>query len=347
MIKKIYFVRLNNTKFGGAENYLRRLSKALSKNNYDHELINSIFPGFLPSWLKVILFNLQVLLLKKGRFYYSLDRIVCPDIYRAGDGVHKAFLISEDKSRLNPLHSIYLYLERSCFVNAKSIIANSKMVKQQIIDHYNIDPSKINIIYNGIEFNEVNYEKSFVKLSKEFHLKKEQSVILFVGSGFKRKGVKEFLEIFSQLKSQNTRAFIVGKDKSLKSYITIAKELGIDKRVTFTGQRLDVNDFYTISDILLFPTHYDPFSNVVLEAMSFGTVIFTTKSNGASEILSPSFIMKTPHDEEIIGSIDKLLMNKNELKKHKLDNLKLSKSFSIEKNLTQTLEVINQIEKTN
>jgi len=342
--KKIYFIRANKTKHGGAEKYLYRLSKALEKENIDHQIVNSLFPKFLPSWLRVILFNFQVCLTKGDKFYFSLDRITCPDLYRAGDGVHKVFLSIENKSRLNLLHPVYLYLERHCFNNAKYIIANSNMVREQIIDTYNINPNKIDVIYNGIELKEFDYKKSFDKLSKEFLISKNQSILLFVGSGFKRKGAAEFLQIISKLKAKDIKAFIIGKEKNIKYYQNLSKELNIDTQIVFTGPRKDVDDFYTISDIFLFPTHYDPFSNVVLEAMNFENVVFTTSNNGASEILDKDFVMDNPYGTEVISSIDYLLSNKTALDKEKIKNKKLSKLFSIEKNLNITLEVISQIE---
>ena len=70
----------------------------------------------------VIFFNIQVSIFKGKRFYFSLERITCPDIYRAGDGVHKTFLGVEKKSKLNFLHPAYIYLEKRCFQNAKKII---------------------------------------------------------------------------------------------------------------------------------------------------------------------------------------------------------------------------------
>ena len=246
MNKKIYFIRSNKTKLGGAEKYLYRLSTALTKENIEHQIVNSFFPKFLPSWLRAILFNIQVRLTKRDKFYYSLDRITCPDLYRAGDGVHKVFLSIENKSRLNLLHPVYLYLERHCFNNAKCIIANSNMVKEQIIDTYNINPNKINIIYNGIELKEIDYKKSYDKLSKEFSISKNQSILLFVGSGYKRKGVKEFLQIISKLKTTNIKAFIIGKDKNIGYYQNLSKKLDIDRQVVFTGPRNDVFDFFCI-----------------------------------------------------------------------------------------------------
>ena len=65
-------------RYGGAEKYLSRLSKGLNEINIAHKVINSKLPKFLPSWLRVIIFNLQVSLFKENKFYFSLERITCP-----------------------------------------------------------------------------------------------------------------------------------------------------------------------------------------------------------------------------------------------------------------------------
>ena len=323
--------------------YLSRLSKALNKQNIKHKVINSVLPKFLPSWLRSIVFNFQVCLTKGDRFYFSLDRITCPDIYRAGDGVHSVFLTVEKKSKLNPLHPIYLFLEKRCFQRAKCIVANSEMIRKQIIDTYSINPAKIKVVYNGVESKELNYQCSFDRLSKEFSIKENQSILLYVGSGFKRKGVEEFLKIVSRLKNSDIKAFIIGKEKNIEYYQQLAMALKIDNQVVFTGTREDVDDFYTISDIFLFPTHYEPFSNVVLEAMHFKNVVFTTQQNGASEILDGGFIMNNPQDFSVVQKIDNLLLNKDRLKSIQDNNREVSKKFSIEKNLSETLKVINEV----
>jgi UDP-glucose:(heptosyl)LPS alpha-1,3-glucosyltransferase len=342
---KIYLIRSSKTKFGGAENYLLRLEKALEQEKIEHQILNSPFPSFLPSWMRVILFNFYLKFIKQDKFFYSLDRITCPDLYRAGDGVHKVHISIEKKSIFNLLHPTYLYLEQKCFNNAKCIIANSNMVKKEIINSYQINPEKIKVIYNGIELKEIDYKKSFDKLSSEFSIIKNQSILLYVGSGFKRKGVEEFLQIFSMLKTKDIIGFIVGRESNMSYYQNLSKELKIDNQIVFTGPRTNVNDFYTISDIFLFPTHYDPFSNVVLEAMNFGNVVFTTSKNGASEILNDDFIISQPFEKNAISSIDSILNNKAVMAKEKKNNKEISKLFSIEKNLYHTLEVIKEIEK--
>ena len=343
MSRELHFIRANKTKFGGAERYLSRLTEALKKQNIDFKIVNSIFPKFLPSWLRVILFNFQVCLFKNDKFYFSLDRITCPDIYRAGDGVHKVFLDIKKKSKLNLLHPIYLFLEKRCFKNAKCIIANSLMVKEQIINCYDINPNKVKVVFSGIESKEIHYQKAFEKLSKQYLINEDQFILLYVGSGFQRKGVKEFLKIISRLDKNNIMAFVIGKEKNINYYQKLAKELYLENKVVFTGPREDVDDFYAISDIFILPTYYDPFSNVVLEAMHFENVVFTTKQNGASEILDDYFIMDSPKDLSVVSRINDLIVNQAKLKQIKKDNRAKSKQFSIEKNLSETLKVINEV----
>ncbi len=342
---KITLIRFKQTPFGGAERYMGRLKKTLESMGYETQIVSSSLPKFLPSWIRVLTFAYSSCR-NKDSFYFSLDRILCPDIYRAGDGVHKAFLKTKGFS-LNPLHIVLLYLEKRCFENAKVIIANSKMIRREIIEYYNINPNKIKVIYNGIPLPDkpLNKRVSKENLYKEFNIHKDKNMLLFVGSGFDRKGVKEFLEIVSKLNSDIV-AFIVGKDKKLSKYKNIAKKLGIENRVIFTGPQKDVDRFYKAGDIFLFPTHYEPFSNVILEAMSYGCVPITTKTNGASEILPKESIMSSHKDiQKAATYIDNLLLNKKYLENTSKNIINTVSNLTIQKNAENTIEIIKQVSK--
>jgi UDP-glucose:(heptosyl)LPS alpha-1,3-glucosyltransferase len=75
--------------------------------------------------------------------------------------------------------------------------------------------------------------------------------------------------------------------------------------------------------------------------MNFENVVFTTRQNGASELLDKRFIMDSPKDNKVVKSIDNLLSNETNLKEEQIKNREKSKLFSIEENLNKTLEVIN------
>jgi len=344
-VKNLKFIRANQTKFGGAEVYLSRLSNQLKKIGIQHEIIYSMIPKFLPSWIRVLLFNLYLCKNKKNNIYFSLERISCPDIYRAGDGVHRVFLTIENKSKTNLLHTVYLYLEKKCFLNAKKIIANSHMIKKEIISTFGVSESKIEVVYNGVSIEKPNFKNAYHELSKEFIFNKEngQKVFTYVGSGFKRKGVEDFLYILSKLEYKNFIAFVIGKEKKISYYKNLAIKLNLAEKIFFTGVRTDVKNFYTVSDIFLFPTKYEPFSNVVLEAMNYSNVVITTKQNGAHEILDSEFVMESSNDYSIVNYIDEILCNEQLQNSIKLKNMRIVRSFSIEKNVNKTLAVINEI----
>jgi UDP-glucose:(heptosyl)LPS alpha-1,3-glucosyltransferase len=335
---EICFVRRNRTPFGGAEKYLTRLSNQLTEQGYTHRLIHSRLPSFLPSFLRVLLFNLGVCLFKGPRFYFSLERISCPDIYRAGDGVHREFLLSKKKS-FNLLNPVYLFLEQRCFRNARKIIANSMMVRNDIIRHYKIDPDKINVIYSGVELDLDNSLAGSVR--QELSIDLSTPIILFVGSGFARKGVSEMLYLLAKL-DHDFFAIIVGKDKHIKHYIALSDRLGLAGKVKFIGPVRDIDRYYVDSDILMLPARYEPFSNVVLEAMRGGNAVITTRQNGAAEILQDEFVMRESSDEKILPVLQRLLDQPDYLAKIKQQNLDVIREFSIEKNASETLALIEE-----
>jgi len=146
------------------------------------------------------------------------------------------------------------------------------------------------------------------------------------------------LDIVSKLKG-NFKFFVIGKKKNIDWYKNYAKNLGTENKVIFTGPRNDVDKFYSMANIFIFPTKYEPFSNVILEALNFECITFTTKQNGASEIIPSEWII----NEKIVQKVQNLLNNEEKLKKLQKQAKEISKNYSIEKNVKKTLKVIDEI----
>jgi UDP-glucose:(heptosyl)LPS alpha-1,3-glucosyltransferase len=77
--------------------------------------------------------------------------------------------------------------------------------------------------------------------------------------------------------------------------------------------------------------------------MSFSNVVFTTKTCGASDILDREFIMETSEDFSISEKIDIVLADQIRMDEIKAKNLKLVQNFTIEKNVEETLKVIDEV----
>lgn len=359
-MKPLALARLKYTPLGGAENYLLRLCGSLESQGASFRILSTnwksdnavpIFaPKFLPSFLKALLFSYGVCKKKrKEETLLSLERIPCADVYRAGDGVHKAYIKSRKeagesafKIYLNPLNIVYLALEKAVLKNSRLIIANSLFVKNDIMRYYDVAGEKIEVVYNGVNQNSlVNDAANTDSVRAEFGLREGEKLILFVGSGYKRKGVSEFLELLGALLPSSYKAVVVGKEKNMSFYKAKARELGVN--VFFAGARSDVDRLYAAADIFLFPTRYEPFSNVCLEAMAGGCAVITTAQNGACEILEPDFIMKNPQDSGVVKIIKALIEDEAFLTEAKSANLAKSAEYSVEKNMLATLEALKKL----
>lgn len=314
----------------------------------------------LTGWLKALTFSLNCRkLIERERFdiVFSLERTLQQDIYRAGDGCHRQWLIRKNLGKgflhkactwLNPLQLAYILLERRMFTDPdlKAIIANSQKGKEEIIRHYGVDPNRIHVVYNGIDpitTNHVQNSDYRKTLSAEFMLGDELR-LLYVGSGFKRKGVSAAIRAAARL-SIPFRLFIVGKGKTA-SYLRLAQQLGIHDRVIFTGPRRDAELFYQGCDLFVFPTLYDPFSNATLEAMAHGLPVITSQFNGVAELIrhgDNGFVVQNPLDDAAIFEC-MLKLTDPGLRRHMGELAAETASvFTMQRNIQETLDVINNV----
>ncbi len=340
---KIALVRKTYSPYGGAERYLAQLIDRLSQqgheihvfahhwetNDQDHlrgrekSLVFhrvSLIPS--PSFLEALSFAyFSRRLLEEGTFdiIHSFERTLYQDIYRAGDGCHREWLIQRKKldpwiKRLshpvNPLHRSLLFLEKRLFQSArlKKIMANSRRGKEDIIRHYGVPPEKIEVIYNGVDldvFHPRNVALYRSPLREELRIDPEAYVILFLGSGFWRKGLDSLITSFAKVKKEIPQATLIvaGQDR-IHEYREKARRLGVESGILFLGPTQRAKELCAACDLFALPTVYDPFSNACLEAMATGIPVLTTLQNGIAELIRDGengFLISEPKDWGQIG----------------------------------------------
>lgn len=226
----------------------------------------------------------------------SHERIAGCDIYRAGDGVHRRWLMQ--RARILPAwrqkwmfldryHRYVMQAEQAMYQapELKAVICNAEMVKQEIIEDFSISANKIHVIYNAIDssrFVPANEERRG-ELRNELAIPQSAVALVFVGSGFERKGLAGAIKAIA-----NTDRYlvVVGQDKAEKQYKELAQSLGCLNRVRFMGMQKNTLPFYQAVDGLLLPTLYDPFPNVILEAMACGLPVITSPTCGGAEFIT-------------------------------------------------------------
>ena len=234
------------------------------------------------------------------------EGITVPFIYRAGDGVHATWLreraraqgaLGSLRNAINPYHRFMVAQERAMFTHANlaGVICNSRMVRDDIAARFAVPAARLHVIYNGVDLDRFSPRLRETLLpDRSTYLAKtlggsgfenNSPLLLYVGSGFERKGVKNLLTAFARAKGSAMLA-IAGDDKHAARYQRLAARLGIAQRVHFTGALEDVLPLYAAADAFILPTLYDPMPNAVLEALACGLPVLTTPTCGAAEFIS-------------------------------------------------------------
>lgn len=317
---------------GGLEKYTWRLAKAFKEQGHAVTLLTTDFiqnqaqdPGLqilsIPSKRKMSVLKIQefdryckkTLSRMSGSIVFGMDRNRFQTHLRAGNGVHAAYLkrrsneeglLKKFSFAINPLHRLLLNIEKESFEHPdlRTLFTNSHMVKDEILTFYKVDPQKIQVIHNGVEWHEmaIDFEawrSSREKVARDLKLDPHVFHFLFIGHNYKRKGLENLLQALALLPSEQFHLSIVGKEKDIAAFQKLSHTLHLEKKVSFFGQRSDIRSFYQLADCLVIPSFYDPFANVTIEALAMGVFVISSKTNGGHEIL-------TDHSGAVIERLD-------------------------------------------
>lgn len=336
---KIGLVRRRYTPYGGAEVFLDRFIDGLIGRGHSVALFASRWeeregvefhgvPEWGPSFMRPLVFAVnasRAAAAARCDVVLGLERTWCHHVYRAGDGCHREWL--ERRKRflgparrlllaLNPLHRVLLYIERRLFTapDLRLVVANSQRVRREIAAHYGLPPERIRVIYNGIAPPEPGAHRRAQArraVRSGLGIAEDDVVVLFVGSGFERKGLGFLIEALALLcgdrenpGARHVRLVVVGKGGT-RRYRRLARRLGVEGRIRFAGPQRATPDYYLAADVFALPTIYEPFSNACLEAMALGLPVVTTRANGVAEIMTDGVegaIVDDPADAAALAS---------------------------------------------
>lgn len=281
----------------------------------------------------------------KGDVLMSLERIWRCDIYRAGDGVHRAWL--ERRSQiagpwqnltqiLNRKHSATLALEKALFAEggAGSVIANSRMVRDEIVRLYGFPNEKIDLVYNGVPLEALRRGgENRAKTRETLGLESDEVAVLFAGSGWERKGLRFAIEAIEK-SGKEMRLLVAGRGDKRKFK---------SPRVQFLDVVHDMPALYGAADIFLLPTIYDPFSNACLEALAAGLPVVTTRANGFAEIIENGVhgsVLDDPQNADAIREALLVWSDGARREQARLGIRQLADRFDISANVARTLQIL-------
>ncbi len=174
-------------------------------------------------------------------------------------------------------------IEKNGMDAASKIITVSNLTRDIVINKYNIDPAKVETVYNAVEPVEIHSDHF---LKKGF----DEKVVTFLGRITLQKGPEYFIEAAYKVLQvmDNVRFVMAGSGDMMEKMMRRAAALKITDRFHFTGflKGTDVFTMLDMSDVYIMPSVSEPFGISPLEAMQSNVPVIISKQSGVAEILT-------------------------------------------------------------
>lgn len=197
--------------------------------------------------------------------------------------------------RTNFWNNVSLLRQKAMWKRADILIAVSKAVKGELIKYYGIPSQKIRVVHNGVDIELFKKTQEGLELKGQLGLS-EKRVVLFVGHFGLRKGLPYLLRAIPKVSKRFPNVFFLavgGTPKWLRTdvYWNILRENIKSLKITpFVGlmdkiPNQELPKYYSMADVFVLPTLYDPCPKVILEAMACATPIIASKVSGIPELI--------------------------------------------------------------
>jgi UDP-glucose:(heptosyl)LPS alpha-1,3-glucosyltransferase len=375
---KIAILVRNFIKTGGMERYCVEVARRLALRHDvhvfaqewrwdgDEKIIFHRIPKLLtkPSFLNLLLFSYFTRKKVNNSFdiIHSHERVTHFDALTVHCPCFRTYITDEENLlkrmliwlsiALNPRKMAYLWLENRQFSynNKRMLIAVSDNVKRNVRANYPLPDEYFGLAFPGADHSLNNGERGAESREaerKRLGINKDDLVILFVGTEFRRKGLDALLRGFAMIVKNNIKLLIAGGGEKKRRYKRLVKELGISDHVIFLGLVEDMENIYAISDIYILPSLSEPAGMAPIEAMAAGipTIISSSRYAGSAERIKDgeAIILENPDQPNNIANALSRLFDGDLRKELGAKGRELAKHLTWEQTTKDTLDVYYRI----
>lgn len=383
MTSKPLKIAITHTRFsytGGVEKYIYSLVTRLLEHGHEvhyfahrwepleHERLtfHRVPMVRFPKMLRVISFNRACnRLLEDGSYdlVHGFTKTTQQDIYTDGSGCLEDYLEATlwDRPswyrrlyRWSPHQRAILAMERGRFERdaIRKVIPMARFVADQIVNRYDVDPRRVEVVYNGVELEHFHpkYRETLGRAFRKTHRIDEHApVLLFVGNDWKRKGLDVVLRALAGV-AKHTDAhpvlFVAGHDNRPEDYRRLAAQCGVDSMVRWLGSVREIRDPFAASDLFVFPSRYDVFGNVGLEALASGVPSILSSRAGVSEILDGSpggERLENPDDDVELAERAIRMLSRDQRSERRCSARRIAEPYSWDAHFRRILEIYDDV----
>ncbi len=242
----------------------------------------------------------------------SINKVKCAKVVTIHDLIfktHPEYFPATDRA-------IYNLKWKHSINTSDKIVAISEHTKSDIIKYYNVDPEKIEVIYNTCD---PRFYHAFKINTKQNQLELPENYMLTVGSIEPRKNFEAIVKALAQIPIDQRISLVIvggGKDKYKKALIELVHSLGLEKIVHLRSDITNdqIVEVYKRAEFLVYPSHYEGHGLPITESLLCGTPVISSGTSSMKEAGGPDCIYINPNNINSISNAITTLLDDSHLR---------------------------------
>ena len=204
--------------------------------------------------------------------------------------------------------------------------------------HYGVKSERIHIAKMTVDILSMQRDASALtpldrkQIRQAFSIEEEDVVFLFVGRLVEPKGILDLIKTFFSFQDEKSKLLIVG-DGPLKDHVE--ESVKINSKIRYAGRLKDKQliEAYFISDVLVLPSHFEPWGLVVNEAMALGKPVIISDRVGCADDLvtqKTGRVVKATSMEELQKALEYMIARASERLSMGEESLKKISNWTLE-----------------
>ncbi len=252
--------------------------------------------------------------------------------------------------------AFHSYMTKRVMDKAARIFAVSNFTKRDVARHFNVDPAKIEVVYNALD---ESFQRGHSTLTEQEMVRGRYQVdspfLLYAGRISPHKNVARIIEAFSALKAAlakegaypDLKLIVIGDEVSKNPDIRRAViRSGMQHDVRFLGYvSIDVlRIFFDMAKVFVFPSLYEGFGLPPLEAMAHGTPVVASNTSALPEVVGNAALLVNPENVfEISRAMHRMLTDQPLRERMKAAGIEQARRFSWETSVRRMVAVYEEV----
>lgn len=226
------------------------------------------------------------------------------------------------------------------------ILAISEATKQSLVERLDVDPTRIDVVYNGLDhatFRPVEDDAALDRVRQRYRL--ERPFVLYLGGYDFRKNIAALVEAMAEVPATLDCELVLAggmSDETAAEFDAIARRHGIQERIRRLGyvDDADVPALYTLAQAFGYPSLAEGFGLQALEAMACGCPVVAADRTSLPEVVGEAGFLVDPTRPAAIGEALARLLDDDELRAdYRQRGLERAQTFSWQRCARETLDV--------